>query len=154
MRDLIFFVVFAGSWLLAPVALFVLVRRGEYRRALGFGGFMIAVPLLASWVFSLQNPHSRKWLGYPTAFLFVFCVFSAFWLFNAAWDSAPTKPDTSPPEPWFTRRRGVAGVVALSGAALWCAGFWQIFPSGWWEFPVLIGSSSVMLLGAVNFAAD
>jgi hypothetical protein len=58
MRDLIFFVVIAGSWILAPVALFVLVRRGKYRMAVGYGAFMAAVPLLVNWVFAVQDQHT------------------------------------------------------------------------------------------------
>lgn len=154
MRDLIFFVVIAGSWILAPIALFVLVRRREYRRALGFGGFMAAVPVLWSWVLSLRDPHLRKWLGYPAGLLLVFWLFSGIWLFNAAWGSVSAETESNPHEHWLTRRRRVAGAVAVSGVALWCIGFWQVPPNGWLELGFIIVSSTAVLLGVINLAAE
>jgi len=154
MRDLIFFVVFAGSWILAPVALFVLIRRREYRRALGFGTFMVAVPLFVNWAFSQQDAHFRKWLGYPAGLLLVFWLFSAFWLFDAAWGSAHARHTATPRGPWLTRRRRIAAAVTVTGLALWFFGFSQTPENELLEFAILIGSSGAVLLGAVNFAVE
>jgi hypothetical protein len=81
-------------------------------------------------------------------------LFSALWLYDATWGTASHAVESNIQTPWFTRRRRIGAAVGLAGAAIWLLGFEYAAVDAWWEFLVLVGSSTAALLGAANLVFE
>jgi hypothetical protein len=111
--------------------------------------FMAFAPVAVSTVFALEDPRLKKWLGYPAVILLLMWLFSALWLYDAAWGDGSRSLQATTPKPWFTRRRRIALVVALAGLMLWILGFEYVI-GGWPEVVMLLLSSTMVFLGTIN----
>jgi hypothetical protein len=91
-RQSLLLIVLLGAWVVAPVALIVLIKKRRFRMVSYFAFAIILGPLLFRIIMSIEDQHLRIWVAMPIMLFLPSYLLLGFWICARALDalSQPT----------------------------------------------------------------